>query len=88
MDSQVRMRMNEIIAEVQRQLDSAALQQDLHLRIRPQDSTFEDDWFYIGVEPGRPGEHASDHAKLMSDIEKDLWRRGPSNVLLVPVISD
>ncbi len=48
----------------------------------------DDDWLYIVVEPARPGVRASDHANLMSEIERDLRRDGIDQVLLVPALQD
>jgi hypothetical protein len=48
----------------------------------------EDDWRYIVVVPSRPGVRASDHARLMSQIERELRAQGEENVLLVPALQD
>jgi hypothetical protein len=49
---------------------------------------FEDDWLYIVVVPARPGVRASEHARLMSQIERELRQQGDDNVLLVPALED
>jgi hypothetical protein len=49
---------------------------------------FEDDWLYIVVVPARPGARASEHARLMSQIERELRQQGDDNVLLVPALED
>jgi hypothetical protein len=49
---------------------------------------FEDDWLYIVVVPARAGVRASEHARLMSQIERELRQEGDDNVLLVPALED
>lgn len=49
---------------------------------------FDDDWLYIVIAPAATGFRASDHARLMSDIEKELRQRHFDKVLLVPAIDD
>lgn len=48
----------------------------------------DDDWLYIVVVPVRPGVRASDHARLMSQVERELRQQGDDNVLLVPALDD
>ena len=48
----------------------------------------EDDWLYVVVVPSRPGVRASDHALLMTQIERELRTQGDDRVLLVPAIDD
>jgi hypothetical protein len=48
----------------------------------------DDDWLYIEVVPARPGVRASDHASLMSKIERELRAQGDDQVLLVPALQD
>ena len=48
----------------------------------------EDDWLSIVVVPTRPGVRASDHAQIMSRIERELRAQGDDNVLLVPALED
>ena len=48
----------------------------------------EDDWLSIVVVPTRPGIRASDHAQIMSKIERELRAQGDDNVLLVPALED
>ena len=36
------------------------------------DFKLDDDWLYVVVTPSRPGIRASDHANLMSKIEREL----------------
>ena len=51
-------------------------------------SKYEDDWLFIVVVPSRPGVRASDHADLMSKIERQLRADGDNHILLVPVLED
>lgn len=51
-------------------------------------STLDDEWLYIVVEPARAGVRASDHANLMSEIERELRKDGIDQVLLVPALRD
>jgi len=48
----------------------------------------DDDWLYVVIVPGRAGVRASDHANLMSKIERELRAGGDEKVLLVPAIED
>jgi len=52
------------------------------------DERLDDDWLYIVVAPTRPGVRASDHARLMSRVERELRQQGDDKVLLVPAIED
>ena len=58
-----------IVAEVRRRLDDVA-KRGIHLKVASK--KLEDGWLYIVVTPSRPGERASDHARIMSEIERDL----------------
>jgi hypothetical protein len=40
------------------------------------------------VTPSQPGVSASDHARLMSQIERELRHEGKEHVLLVPTLDD
>jgi hypothetical protein len=57
-----------------------------HLKVA--DYRLEDDWLYIVITPTRPGVRASDHARLMSQIERGLRQEGDDKVLLVPALDD
>ncbi|MFI5380814.1 MAG: hypothetical protein ACHRHE_16065 [Tepidisphaerales bacterium] len=48
----------------------------------------DDEWLYIVVEPAKAGVRASDHANLMSRIERDLRKDGIDQILLVPALQD
>jgi hypothetical protein len=48
----------------------------------------DDGWLYIVVVPAKPGVRASDHARLMSQIERELREQGDDQVLLVPELCD
>ena len=50
--------------------------------------SLDDNWLYIVISPARPGVRASDHARIMSRIERELRAEGDDNVLLVPVLED
>lgn len=43
---------------------------------------------YVVVTPARPGVRASDHARLMTQIERGLRQAGKDRVLLVPALED
>jgi hypothetical protein len=75
----------EIVAEVRQRLADAA-NQGIHLQVTR--DKLEDDWLYVVVTPFKPGESASDHALLMSRIERDLKKQGKDHVLLIPVLED
>ena len=48
----------------------------------------DDDWLYVVVVPKQAGVRASDHARLMSRIERELRAEGDDQVLLVPALED
>ena len=48
----------------------------------------DDEWLYVVVEPAKAGVRASDHANLMSKIERELRKDGIDQVLLVPALKD
>ncbi len=75
-----------IVADVAEQLASAAAKDGVHLQVTG--PSLDDDWLYVVVTPGQPGVRASDHAGLMSQIERGLKHRGIRNVLLVPALTD
>lgn len=75
----------EIVDEVRRRLADEA-RRGIELEVT--DFKLEDDWLYVVVAPNRPGVRASDHASLMSRIERDLRQQGKSHVLLVPALTD
>ena len=78
----------EIIQYVQERLEEASQHRGVHLSVEKEDSKLEDDWLYVCVTPTQPGERASDHVDLMSEIELELRKRGTENVLLVPTMAD
>ncbi len=69
-----------------RHLLSEAQGQGVHLRLTGY--RFDDDWLYIVVEPTQPGERASQHAHLMTRIERTLHDEGHDQVLLVPAVPE
>jgi hypothetical protein len=75
----------EIVDKVRRRLAEAE-DQGVHLEVA--DERLEDDWLYIVVVPTRPGIRASEHARTMSQIERELRQQGHDNVLLVPALED
>ena len=75
----------EIVKKVERRLADAE-REGVYLRVA--DERLEDDWLYIVVVPTRPGVRASDHARLMTQIERELRQQGDNNVLLVPALDD
>ena len=74
-----------IVDEVRRRLQ-AADGQGVPLQVSGE--KLEDDWLYVVVTPTRPGVRASDHARLMSQIERELRQAGTDQVLLVPTLED
>lgn len=75
----------EIVEKVEQRLVQAE-GQGVHLKV--QGHRLDDEWLYIVVVPTRPGVRASDHARLMSQIERELRTQGADNVLLVPALED
>ena len=74
----------EIVKKVRERLDDAAKREGVHLKVA--DERLDDEWLYIVVVPTQPGIRASEHARLMSQIERELREQGDDNVLLVPAI--
>ena len=60
----------------------------IDLKLEEREYRVEDEWLYLVVTPARPGIRASDYAKEMSDIEKELHERNIYNVILVPTIEE
>jgi hypothetical protein len=77
--------MSEIVDRVKAKL-SAAEAEGVHLKVSG--SKLDDDWLYIVVEPSKEGVRASDHANLMSKIERELRKDGIDQVLLVPALRE
>jgi hypothetical protein len=75
----------EIVDKVQKRL-AAAERDGIHLKVSGH--RLDDDWLYIVVVPSQTGVRASDHARLMSQIERELREQGDDNVLLVPALED
>lgn len=74
-----------IIARVQ-QLLTEAEKRGIHLQLGGQ--RFEDDWLYVVVTPMKTGDRASQHAHLMTEIERTLRAEGYDQVLLVPAVPE
>ena len=49
---------------------------------------FSDGWLYLVAELSRPGGRASDHARFMTRVERQLRQDGYDQVLLVPSIPE
>jgi hypothetical protein len=74
-----------IVAEVRQRLAEVA-SQGVHLQVTG--DRLEDNWLYVAVAPSQPGVRASDHARLMSQIERELRQKGKDRVLLVPALDE
>lgn len=75
----------EVINAVRARLDRAAR---TGIRLKVAGDRLEDGWLYVVITPEQPGARASDHARLMAEIEKQLREDGYANVLLVPAIDE
>ena len=75
----------EIVEEVRQRLADLE-QQGVYLQVV--DGKLEDDWLYVMVTPSRDGVRASEHARYMSQIERELRKKGTDHVLLVPTLED
>jgi len=75
----------EIVAKVRQRLDDVA-KQGVYLEVVSE--KLDDGWLYVVVTPSRPGVRASDHARIMSQIERDLRKQGTDRLLLVPTLED
>lgn len=58
----------------------------VHLKVESQ--KLDDDWLYIVVVPTKPGMRASEYARFMSKVERELREQGTDQVLLVPALED
>jgi len=74
-----------IVKKIKQQLAQAEAR-GIHLKVS--DSKLDDDWLYVVVVPTQAGVRASDHAQLMSEIERKLRADGDERVLLVPALDD
>ncbi len=75
----------DIVSRVRTRL-VAAEQEGIHLRVAGE--KLDDEWLYVVVVPAKPGVRASDHARLMSQIERELREQGDDQVLLVPALEE
>lgn len=74
-----------IVAEVRRRLDDME-KQGVYLKIVS--DKLDDGWLYVVVMPSRPGMRASDHARIMSQIEREMRKQGTDRLLLVPTLEE
>lgn len=74
-----------IIARVEALLQDAQTN-EVHLELSG--SRFDDGWLYLTVTPTQPGERASQHAHLMTNIERTLRKEGYKQVLLIPALPE
>ena len=74
-----------IVKKIERRLAQAEAR-GIHLKVLS--SKLDDDWLYVVVVPKQAGVRASDHAQLMSEIERQLRAEGDERVLLVPALDD
>lgn len=74
-----------IVDKVRKRLAEAE-RDGIHLKVVSE--KLDDDWLYVVVVPKTPGIRASDHARLMAQIERELRQQGDNNVLLVPALDD
>jgi hypothetical protein len=74
-----------IVAEVRQRLDDAA-KQGVHLQVVSE--KLDDGWLYVVVTPSQPGVQASDHARIMSQMEREMRKQGTDRILLVPTLED
>ncbi len=65
---------------------AAAKADGVHLRLTGY--RFDDGWLYLVVEPTQQGQRASQHAHLMTQIERTLQKEGFDQVLLVPAVPE
>jgi adenylosuccinate lyase len=76
---------SDVVDKVKAKLTEAK-REGVHLEVTSE--KLEDDWLYIVLAPTKAGERASDHARLMSRIEKELRKDGDDKVLLVPALDE
>ena len=77
---------SDIIKAVTVRLEKAA-RAGVHLQVS--EHRLDDDWLYVVVTPAQAGTRASDHARLLSQIERELREQEHiEQVLLVPAIDD
>jgi hypothetical protein len=75
-----------VIVDRVRQLLADATAHGVHLQLTG--SRFDDDWLYLVVAPTQKDERASQHAHLMTEIERTLLKEGYDQVLLVPAVPE
>lgn len=76
---------SDIVEKVRSRLAEAE-RDGVHLKVAGE--KLDDDWLYVVVVPAKPGIRASDHARLMSQIERELREQGDDQVLLVPALEE
>lgn len=77
-----------VVEQVRTRLRELEKNDGIPLAIEDRDYLVEDDWLYICVQPTQPGVRASDYARAMAKIERELHERDIENVLLVPTLED
>jgi len=77
-----------VIDWVRDRLSTLRREHNVELKLEDREYRLEDDWLYLIVIPTSPGIRASDYAKYMSDIEKDLREHNFDNVLLMPAVDE
>ena len=75
-----------IIVNRVQQLLSDATAKGVHLQLTG--TRFDDEWLYVVVAPTGKDERASQHAHLMTEIERRLLEEGYDQVLLVPAVPE
>jgi len=75
----------DIVQKVRNRLADAE-HEGIHLKVSSE--KLDDGWLYVVVVPARPGVRASDHANLMSRIERELREQGADKVLLLPALEE
>ena len=75
----------DIVGKVRKRLADAE-RDGIYLKVATE--SLDDGWLYIVVVPAKPGVRASDYARLMSQIERELREQGDDKVLLVPALED
>ena len=76
----------EQVSQIVQEVGERLKQEGAGLRVAGE--KLEDDWLYVVITPARKGVRASDHARLMSQIERQLREEGKDHVLLVPALED
>lgn len=77
-----------VLEKVRGKLKNLEQEEGVPLAVEEHDYKIEDDWLYICITPTKSGVRASDYARTMARVERELYEEDIENVLLVPTLDE